>query len=115
MHWGLIPNWAKDPTIGNRMINARADSLTEKPAFRQLVETRRCIVPAIVIVGLLLFLRDAGAFDAFVLTYQNDSVVTAGFVVWFLVRLTVGAVRVVKGNANETAAARSVDSLAAKS
>src|SRR5262249_40696201 len=46
MRWGLIPNWAKDPTIGNRMINARAESLMAKPAFRQLVETRRCIVPA---------------------------------------------------------------------
>ena len=46
MHWGLIPNWAKDPTIGNRMINARVESLTEKPAFRQLVQTRRCIIPA---------------------------------------------------------------------
>ena len=46
MHWGLIPSWAKDPTIGNRMINARAESLTEKPAFRDLVRSRRCIIPA---------------------------------------------------------------------
>src|SRR6476469_6098272 len=46
MHWGLIPSWAKDPTIGNRMINARAESLTEKPAFKHLVGSRRCIVPA---------------------------------------------------------------------
>jgi putative SOS response-associated peptidase YedK len=46
MHWGLIPYWAKDPTIGNRMINARAESLTERPAFKHLVGTRRCIIPA---------------------------------------------------------------------
>jgi putative SOS response-associated peptidase YedK len=46
MHWGLIPSWAKDPTIGNRMINARAESLTEKPAFKHLVGSRRCIIPA---------------------------------------------------------------------
>jgi putative SOS response-associated peptidase YedK len=46
MQWGLIPSWAKDPTIGNRMINARAESLTEKPAFKDLVGTRRCIIPA---------------------------------------------------------------------
>jgi len=46
MHWALIPNWAKDPTIGNRMINARAESLTEKPAFKHLVGSRRCIIPA---------------------------------------------------------------------
>jgi putative SOS response-associated peptidase YedK len=36
MHWGLIPHWAKDPTIGNRMINARAETLIEKPAFKHL-------------------------------------------------------------------------------
>ena len=46
MHWGLIPNWAQDPTIGNRMINARAESLTEKPAFKHLVGSRGCIIPA---------------------------------------------------------------------
>jgi putative SOS response-associated peptidase YedK len=46
MQWGLIPSWANDPTIGNRMINARAESLTEKPAFKDLVGTRRCIIPA---------------------------------------------------------------------
>jgi putative SOS response-associated peptidase YedK len=46
MHWGLIPSWAKDPTIGNQMINARAESLMEKPAFKNLVGTRRCIIPA---------------------------------------------------------------------
>jgi putative SOS response-associated peptidase YedK len=46
MQWGLIPSWAKDPTIGNQTINARAESLTEKPAFKHLVGSRRCIIPA---------------------------------------------------------------------
>jgi len=46
MHWRLIPYWAKDPSIGNRMINARAETLTEKPAFKLLVGSRRCIIPA---------------------------------------------------------------------
>jgi putative SOS response-associated peptidase YedK len=46
MHWGLIPYWAKDPTIGNRMINARAETLTELPSFKPLVDRRRCIIPA---------------------------------------------------------------------
>lgn len=46
MQWGLIPSWAKGPTIGNRMINARAESLTEKPAFKELVRNRLCIIPA---------------------------------------------------------------------
>ncbi|MHC4294651.1 MAG: SOS response-associated peptidase [Planctomycetota bacterium] len=46
MHWGLIPSWAKDPEIGNRMINARAESLAEKPAFRDSFRRRRCLIPA---------------------------------------------------------------------
>ena len=46
MHWGLIPHWAADPSIGNRMINARAESLMEKPSFKLLVDRRRCIIPA---------------------------------------------------------------------
>jgi len=44
--WGLIPSWAKDPTIGNRMINARADTLAEKPAFRAAYRRRRCLILA---------------------------------------------------------------------
>jgi len=44
--WGLIPSWAKDPAIGNKMINARVETLTEKPSFRKLVQTARCLVPA---------------------------------------------------------------------
>ena len=44
--WGLIPSWARDPAIGNRMINARAETVAEKPAFRSAFRARRCIVPA---------------------------------------------------------------------
>jgi putative SOS response-associated peptidase YedK len=46
MHWGLVPSWSKDPTIGNRMINARAETLAEKPSFKRLIGTHRCLVPA---------------------------------------------------------------------
>lgn len=44
--WGLIPGWAKDPSIGNRMINARAESINEKPSFRSVLGTKRCLIPA---------------------------------------------------------------------
>ena len=44
--WGLIPSWAKDPSIGSRMINARAETVAEKPAFRRAFAKRRCLVPA---------------------------------------------------------------------
>lgn len=44
--WGLIPSWSKDPTIGNRMINARSETLAEKPSFRNAFKRRRCLIPA---------------------------------------------------------------------
>lgn len=44
--WGLVPSWAKDPAVGNRMINARGETLAEKPSFKAALLRRRCIVPA---------------------------------------------------------------------
>jgi putative SOS response-associated peptidase YedK len=44
--WGLIPFWAKDQSIGNKMINARAETITEKPSFKNAFQRRRCIIPA---------------------------------------------------------------------
>ncbi|HTZ44924.1 MAG TPA: SOS response-associated peptidase [Jatrophihabitans sp.] len=44
--WGLVPSWAKDPSVGSRMFNARAESVTEKSAFRKAFAARRCLVPA---------------------------------------------------------------------
>ncbi|HXG18768.1 MAG TPA: SOS response-associated peptidase [Methylomirabilota bacterium] len=46
LRWGLIPSWAKDPSIGDRMINARAETVAEKPSFRRALQKRRCLVPA---------------------------------------------------------------------
>ncbi|MEO7022086.1 MAG: SOS response-associated peptidase [Ktedonobacteraceae bacterium] len=46
LRWGLIPAWAKDETIGSRMINARAETLAEKPSFKHLLRGRRCLVVA---------------------------------------------------------------------
>lgn len=42
--WGLIPSWAKDPSVGYRMINARAETLSEKPTFRTIFKRRRCLI-----------------------------------------------------------------------
>jgi putative SOS response-associated peptidase YedK len=43
--WGLVPFWAKDPSIGNRMINARAETVATKPAYRNAFTRRRCLIP----------------------------------------------------------------------
>ena len=43
--WGLIPSWSKDPSIGARMINARSETVSEKPSFRAAFKRRRCLVP----------------------------------------------------------------------
>jgi putative SOS response-associated peptidase YedK len=45
-HWGLVPFWAKDTSIGQRLINARAETVTEKRAYQQAAKKRRCLVPA---------------------------------------------------------------------
>ncbi|MBL0141594.1 MAG: SOS response-associated peptidase [Betaproteobacteria bacterium] len=46
LRWGLVPSWARDPAIGNRMINARSETAAEKPSFRNAMKSRRCLVPA---------------------------------------------------------------------
>lgn len=46
LRWGLIPSWSKDESIGSRMINARAETLAEKPSFRTLLRSKRCLVIA---------------------------------------------------------------------
>ncbi|WP_188591193.1 SOS response-associated peptidase [Paenibacillus silvae] len=45
LRWGLVPSWEKYDKIGNKMINARAETLAEKPAFKRLISSKRCIIP----------------------------------------------------------------------
>jgi putative SOS response-associated peptidase YedK len=46
LRWGLIPSWAKDPAIGYKLINARAETVSEKPSFRSAFKHRRCLIPS---------------------------------------------------------------------
>ena len=46
MRWGLVPSWAKDETIASKLINARGETVAEKPSFRTSFKKRRCLVPA---------------------------------------------------------------------
>ena len=46
IRWGLVPSWAKDPSIGNRMANVRSDTALEKSSFRAAMQKRRCLIPA---------------------------------------------------------------------
>ncbi len=46
LRWGLVPSWAKDPSVGDRMINARAETVADKPAYRRAFAGKRCIIPA---------------------------------------------------------------------
>lgn len=46
MRWGLVPHWAKEASIGHKLINARAETLTDKPSFRDSFHHRRCLIPA---------------------------------------------------------------------
>jgi putative SOS response-associated peptidase YedK len=69
--WGLVPGWAKDPTIGSRMINARSETAAEKPSFRSALVKRRCIVPA---DGWYEWQGSPGKKTPFYFSATNDSV-----------------------------------------
>jgi putative SOS response-associated peptidase YedK len=70
MRWGLVPHWAKDPSIGSRMINARAESAAEKPAYRTALAKRRCLLPA---DGWYEWRREANRKQPFYMTTTDGS------------------------------------------
>ncbi len=76
MRWGLVPFWAKDLSIGNKMINARAETIAEKPAFRKALAARRCLVPA---SGFYEWQREAGGkIPHYIFLRDTDSFAFAG-------------------------------------
>ena len=68
MRWGLIPSWADDPEIGARMINARSETVAEKPSFRAAFKKRRCLIPA---DGFYEWQKTNGAKQPFHIRLQN--------------------------------------------
>ena len=69
LRWGLIPSWAKDTSMGNRMINARSETVAEKPAFRSAFRQRRCLVLA---DGFYEWQRSQGQKQPFYFRVQNQ-------------------------------------------
>jgi putative SOS response-associated peptidase YedK len=71
MRWGLIPFWAKDPSLGVKMINARAETVATKPAFRDALRKQRCLIPA---DGFYEWRRNGKVMTPFCFTMADDSI-----------------------------------------
>ncbi len=69
--WGLVPFWAKDPNIGFKMINARSETITEKPAYREAFKHRRCLIPA---DGFYEWKKEGKAKQPFSFCMADDSI-----------------------------------------
>jgi putative SOS response-associated peptidase YedK len=69
LRWGLIPSWAKDESIGSRMINARAESLAEKPSFKRLLHSKRCLIVA---DGFYEWKQENGSKTPMYITMKDD-------------------------------------------
>lgn len=81
LRWGLIPSWAKDASIGAKMINARAETLAEKPAFRSAFQRRRCLVP---MAGFYEWQKTpAGRMPHYVHLLNTDLFAVAGLYEWW--------------------------------
>ena len=73
MRWGLVPSWAEDPSVGNRMINARSETAATKPAFRKALVSRRCLVPA---TGFFEWKLEGKAKQPYLITPKGESILT---------------------------------------
>jgi putative SOS response-associated peptidase YedK len=71
LRWGLVPVWAKDDKIGNKMINARAETLAEKPAFKRLINSKRCIIPT---NGFYEWRKEGSSKQPMRILMKNDSI-----------------------------------------
>jgi putative SOS response-associated peptidase YedK len=71
MRWGLVPYWTKDPKVGYKLINARAETIAEKPAFREPLQSRRCLIPA---DGFYEWTKEGKAKSPYCFTLTDDSV-----------------------------------------
>lgn len=71
LRWGLVPSWAKDPRIGYKMINARAETVASKPAFREAIQHRRCLIPA---TGYYEWLRESKTRTPFLFTMRDGGI-----------------------------------------
>lgn len=78
MRWGLIPHWAKDEKLGYKMINARAETVAEKPAFRSAFRQRRCLIAA---GGFYEWKREGKSRQPFYLT-MKDNIIFAFAGIW---------------------------------
>ncbi|WP_166238075.1 SOS response-associated peptidase [Paenibacillus turpanensis] len=71
LKWGLVPEWAKEEKIGAKMLNARAETITEKPAFRTLLTRKRCLIPA---DGFYEWKKDGGSKQPLRITLKSREV-----------------------------------------
>jgi len=72
LRWGLIPAWAKDIEIGNKLINARSETAAEKPSFRSAFKKRRCLIPA---SGFYEWKKEKGGKQPYYIYRDDDSIV----------------------------------------
>ena len=69
LRWGLVPDWAKDISIGQKLINARSETVMEKPSYRSAFKRRRCLIPAL---GYYEWLRAGTKKQPYFFTYLDD-------------------------------------------